>query len=360
MLGLTKKKGRIDRTGRSLHTIYTVHQMRQALARERARCDRNHHGFVLAIFRPTSGRWWTRQRLARLLCRRARVMDEVGWCDANGVGVILPYASEESAQCFAREIERQAAMKRMEVHSSISTYDPRPEERGGPPGPGSDHHDAPRDRRGLVQPATAGELFLTPLPKWKRVMDILGALVGIALAAPVMLVAAIAIKLTSPGPVLFLQRRSGWGGQTFTIFKFRTMVVGAEKLRDDLKPLSEQDGPAFKLTNDPRVTAIGRFLRATSLDELPQLFNVLRGDMSLVGPRPLPIAESCDCAPWHKARLDVMPGLTCIWQVRGRSQVPFDDWMRMDLQYIRSRSLFNDLRIIFQTLPAVIMRRGAH
>lgn len=142
------------------------------------------------------------------------------------------------------------------------------------------------------------------------------------------------------------------------MYKFRTMVVDAEARKAELLALSEQDGPAFKLTHDPRVTPLGRLLRKLSLDELPQLWNVLRGDMSLVGPRPLPCHESAGCQGWERRRLEVTPGLTCTWQVRGRSAVSFEDWVRMDVQYIRSRTLWHDLRLIAETVPAVLLGKG--
>ena len=139
-----------------------------------------------------------------------------------------------------------------------------------------------------------------------------------------------------------------------------TMAVDAESRKDALRSQSEQDGPAFKLKNDPRVTRIGGLLRRTSIDELPQLWNVLRGDMSLVGPRPLPVIESDGCLRWQRRRLAVTPGLTCIWQVSGRSRVTFNEWMRMDLQYVRRRSFWTDIKLIFSTIPSVLLRRGAH
>ena len=137
------------------------------------------------------------------------------------------------------------------------------------------------------------------------------------------------------------------------------MTADAEARKAELRPMSERDGPAFKLSADPRVTAVGRFLRSTSIDELPQLWNVLRGEMSLVGPRPLPLDESDGCTRWQRRRLDVTPGLTCIWQVSGRSTVSFAQWVRMDMAYIRRRTLFHDLWILVKTVPAVILRRGA-
>jgi lipopolysaccharide/colanic/teichoic acid biosynthesis glycosyltransferase len=190
-------------------------------------------------------------------------------------------------------------------------------------------------------------------------MDILGAIVGLILFSPVMILAAVMIRLTSRGPAIFTQKRHGLGGRQFTIYKFRTMVADAERIKPSLRPMSEQDGPAFKLTNDPRVTWVGKLLRSTSLDELPQFFNVLLGDMSLVGPRPLPLEESDGCNQWQRRRLDVTPGLTCIWQVNGRSTVTFDEWMRMDMQYIERRSFWQDVKILAMTVPAVVFKRGA-
>jgi lipopolysaccharide/colanic/teichoic acid biosynthesis glycosyltransferase len=207
--------------------------------------------------------------------------------------------------------------------------------------------------------ASVEELLAAPLPYWKRLIDIAGALFGILLASPIMAVAALLVKFSSPGPVIFTQKRSGLGGKPFQIYKFRTMINGAEAKRRELAAMSEQDGPAFKLTNDPRLTRFGKLLRKTSIDELPQLFNVLKGDMSLVGPRPLPCSESEGCLPWQKHRMNITPGLTCIWQVKGRSRVGFDDWVRMDMAYMRRRTFWRDIQIIFATIPAVLLRRGA-
>ncbi|MEA2736153.1 MAG: hypothetical protein QOE14_2604, partial [Humisphaera sp.] len=202
-------------------------------------------------------------------------------------------------------------------------------------------------------------LLLRRLPWWKRTIDVAGAIFGMIAFSPVMILAAIAIKGTSRGPIIFKQRRAGLGGQPFWIYKFRTMSNDAEARKAALRRYSEQDGPAFKLTDDPRVTPVGKFLRENSLDELPQLWNVLKGDMSLVGPRPLPMDESAECEQWQRRRLDVTPGLTCIWQVKGRSQVTFAEWMRMDVKYICRRNLWHDVKILAETIPAVLLRKGA-
>jgi exopolysaccharide biosynthesis polyprenyl glycosylphosphotransferase len=195
----------------------------------------------------------------------------------------------------------------------------------------------------------------------KSLMDFVGALVGIALSSVIMIPAAIAIKLTSPGPILFRQQRSGLNGRPFTILKFRTMVTNAEQFKHELESMNEMSGPVFKVTNDPRITRLGKILRKYSIDELPQLFNVLRGDMSLVGPRPLPVDEVKrfnDMA--HRRRLSVKPGLTCLWQISGRNNVKdFKDWVRLDLEYIDNWSLWLDFKILCQTVPVVLMGSGA-
>jgi lipopolysaccharide/colanic/teichoic acid biosynthesis glycosyltransferase len=203
------------------------------------------------------------------------------------------------------------------------------------------------------------EFFVRPMSWPKRLLDLVGASVGIVLLSPVLAAAALAVKLTSRGPVIFTQKRCGLGGRPFTIYKFRTMRVGAERQQAELRKLNEQDGPAFKLTNDPRVTRVGRLLRKTSVDELPQLWNVIRGEMSLVGPRPLPLDEQGGCSQWQRHRLNVTPGLTCIWQVDGRGNVTFDEWVRMDVSYMRRQSVWRDVSILLRTIPAVLLRRGA-
>ena len=216
----------------------------------------------------------------------------------------------------------------------------------------------PADKAGpAARPLTV--LLARPMPWWKRAMDVLGAAAGLVAFAPVFALAAAAIKVTDPGPVFFCQRRAGLGGRPFRIVKFRTMCVNAEAQKQALRARSEQDGPAFKIKHDPRITRVGHLLRKTSLDELPQLWNVLRGDMSLVGPRPLPIDEQGGAERWQQTRLDVTPGLTCVWQVKGRSTVTFDEWVRMDVGYIRHRTIWHDVKILAQTVPAVLLRRGA-
>jgi len=204
----------------------------------------------------------------------------------------------------------------------------------------------------------------TPEISWqlicKRLIDIAGAGFGLIVLGPlVMLPAAIVIKLTSPGPIFFGQKRSGLHGRLFTMYKFRSMVNNAEMLRAELEVYNEMTGPVFKMKDDPRVTAFGRFMRKTSLDELPQLWNVFLGDMSLVGPRPPIPSEVQQYDPWHRRRLSMKPGLTCLWQVRGRNKIGFDQWMKLDLQYIDGWSLWLDLKILIRTVPVVLSGFGA-
>jgi lipopolysaccharide/colanic/teichoic acid biosynthesis glycosyltransferase len=167
-----------------------------------------------------------------------------------------------------------------------------------------------------------------------------------------------AVKLTSRGPIFFSQLRTGLAGKPFRIYKFRSMTVDAESKKRLLLAFNEQDGPAFKIKHDPRVTLVGRFLRRTNIDELPQLWNVLIGDMSLVGPRALPCGEADGCSQWQRQRLDATPGITCIWQAHG-TRDSFDDWVRMDVQYIRSRSLLVDVKLMLETVPVVMFGRRA-
>jgi exopolysaccharide biosynthesis polyprenyl glycosylphosphotransferase len=194
----------------------------------------------------------------------------------------------------------------------------------------------------------------------KRLIDIVGAALGLLLFAPALLAIALAVRLTSPGPVFFVQERYGLNRRIFRMYKFRTMVQDAEARQADLEHINELDGPVFKIRSDPRITRIGGFLRRTSLDELPQLFNVLSGEMSMVGPRPMATRDVHRFSEsWLMRRFSVKPGLTCLWQVSGRNNLDFDEWMRLDLKYIDSWSLGLELRIMLKTVPAVLRGTGA-
>jgi exopolysaccharide biosynthesis polyprenyl glycosylphosphotransferase len=193
----------------------------------------------------------------------------------------------------------------------------------------------------------------------KRAIDLALALFLTLLTLPIQLLAALAIKLTSRGPVFFRQVRCGLNGRHFTLLKFRTMEVDAEGRLPEIAHLNEMSGPVFKAARDPRLTRVGRVLRRLSIDELPQLWNVLGGDMSLVGPRPPLPEEVARYEPWQRRRLSMAPGLTCLWQVSGRSELDFDRWMELDLKYIDTWTPYLDLKILLKTVPAVLSGRGA-
>jgi exopolysaccharide biosynthesis polyprenyl glycosylphosphotransferase len=193
----------------------------------------------------------------------------------------------------------------------------------------------------------------------KRAIDILVSCTALVLLSPLLLVVAVLVKSTSRGPILFKQERVGQHGRTFHMLKFRSMVLNAEELKARLALQNEQAGPVFKIKHDPRITFVGRFIRKFSIDELPQLINVLRGEMSLVGPRPPIPAEVARYEAWQRRRLSVRPGLTCVWQVSGRNEVSFEDWMYLDMQYIDHWSLTRDIELIARTVPVVLTGRGA-
>jgi lipopolysaccharide/colanic/teichoic acid biosynthesis glycosyltransferase len=332
-----------------------------AIRRERLRSDRSLTRFTLLTlhFSPRAGAEDTFRKISDILEGRIRETDQAGWFQDRTIGIILPETPPEGAWKLAADLHELLEELRIASPTfSVYVY-PTFDSNEGEMAVDSEPLPAEDDADEMpVQPLEV--LFLERLPAWKRAMDIVGASLGIVLLSPVFLLTAIAIKRTSRGPVFYRQRRDGLGGSQFWIYKFRTMVQNADQLKADLRAISEQDGPAFKLKNDPRLTPIGQFLRSTSIDELPQLINVLKGNMSLVGPRPLPCDESAACTSWQRERLRVTPGLTCIWQVEGRSRVTFDEWMRMDLKYVRSRRLRNDLKLLFQTVHVVLSRKGAY
>jgi lipopolysaccharide/colanic/teichoic acid biosynthesis glycosyltransferase len=210
----------------------------------------------------------------------------------------------------------------------------------------------------FTEPGCSTRPIPATYPRNKRILDLGFCALALPLALPVLLICAALVKATSPGPVFFVQERTGRGGRRFKMMKFRTMVANAEQLKGGLADKNLMGGPDFKLADDPRVTRVGHLLRRTSLDEAPQIWNILRGDMSLVGPRPTSFsADTYEL--WHTERLEVLPGLTGLWQVGGRGEIGFDDRVRLDIAYVRSRSLPLDAMILLRTLPAVLSQRGA-
>jgi lipopolysaccharide/colanic/teichoic acid biosynthesis glycosyltransferase len=395
-------------------TLCPAEALPYLLRRERARADRIRSAFCVVLVGLRGGQEDADAvaKLGDLVATRARETDEVAVVGARFVCAILPDTPLRGGRRFVDAVRAslngQAGRTVFEVLEYPSSLEEsategaaqRPlslgdrarghersldddgdgssvghgDDRGAVPNPtvsGSDGSEtAPLlsafvghvARLPLSRSSPSGTLdvaFASPLPKWKRSLDVVVAGTALACLSPLLTMIALAVRLTSGSPVFFRQRRAGLMGKPFEMYKFRTMVVDAESRQKDLRHLSEQDGPAFKLTNDPRITRLGCFLRKTSLDELPQLWNVFKGDMSLVGPRPLPCGESAECTGWQRRRLDVTPGITCIWQVKGRSRVSFHEWMRMDVTYVRTRRFLHDVQLLLLTVPAVLLRRGA-
>nr|WP_308779719.1 sugar transferase [uncultured Clostridium sp.] len=193
----------------------------------------------------------------------------------------------------------------------------------------------------------------------KKIIDFSLSAVALVILSPLLLIVAILIKLESNGPVIFSQKRVGLNGKEFKMYKFRSMVVNAEELKEKLAKQNEMSGPMFKMKDDPRVTKIGKFIRKTSIDELPQLINILKGDMSLVGPRPSLPKEVAEFEPWMLERLNVKPGLTCYWQVSGRNNIDFIEWMKLDLKYVKDRSFLLDLKLIIKTFSVLFGDKNA-
>jgi lipopolysaccharide/colanic/teichoic acid biosynthesis glycosyltransferase len=292
-----------------------------------------------------------------------RATDHIGMMGHLKIGVILWDTREPGAKNYIKAIQsekfaRCVSKTTLYIYPTDNNDDNRP---GIDEGLGNHLEMKPalKSSEGCLQGKPLEVLFIQELPPWKRMFDIAGAAAGLIVLSPLLIAVAVLIKLTSRGPVFFKQVRDGIGGKRFTIYKFRTMRADAERLKAQLRQYSEQDGPAFKLTNDPRVTWLGRYMRKSCIDELPQLWNVMKGDMTLVGPRPLDSKDSEKITGWGRRRLEVTPGLTCIWQVHGKSRVTFSEWMRMDIQYIKQKTLFRDLKLICETIVSVLRHRAS-
>ncbi len=307
------------------------------------------------------------RRLMRLIHRNVRMTDQKGSLGAGKIGVLLVDTPEMGGRSAMDRITGLICGQNLKVRIELRVHDPA--------GFGPDDHPPQegRGRRGdVVESQWANvnhEVHLTnedplvqpPVLKMmaKRSVDMIGASIGLIVAGPFVLIAVYMIRKEDGAPAIFKQTREGRRGTPFTIYKLRTMIAGAEKQQAELRHRSHRDGPAFKIDNDPRITRIGHLLRRTCIDELPQLWNVLKGDMSLVGPRPLPWHESRACVGWHRRRLDIRPGLTCYWQINKANIKTFDDWMRLDLRYLDKVSVIEDLRLIVQTIKVPILGRGS-
>jgi exopolysaccharide biosynthesis polyprenyl glycosylphosphotransferase len=336
----------LRKRGRNLRDIVIVGTNRRALEFARglvARPELGYRiiGFVDQDWHGGEGFRGTGHTLASDFCNfprflRNSVVDEVV--------MALPFRSmHEEASRIAALCEEQGVPVHVlsNVFNLQKAHSPAEDFEGGP----------------VITHATGREGWQVVL---KFMFDFTISLILITLLLPLMLVVAILIKLTSPGPVFFIQRRVGLNKRRFNLYKFRTMVVDAEERMREIEHLNEASGPVFKIKKDPRITPVGLLLRKTSTDELPQLFNVLAGHMSLVGPRPLPVRDYEGFnEDWQRRRFSVKPGITCLWQVQGRSSISFEKWMELDLQYIDKWSLWLDLQILLQTIPAVLRGSGA-
>ncbi|MBL8859747.1 MAG: sugar transferase [Planctomycetes bacterium] len=353
---------------------------------EATRSERSGHPLSLVVFVAEPGSD-ARKQLDSLLSSvdaRKRQYDTIGQLEALRVGVLLPYTSTSGAWSFANAVLRDVGRDVGRIIATVSSNEVGP---NGQPTPAPRRKRAaraplaPRTKR-TIEPAVPEEIAdETPSPAadeadaravvsiWrefdrrpsvgKRIVDIVGSGIALVVLSPLLVATSVAVKLSSPGPVFFRQERAGQFGQPFKLIKFRSMFIDAEARKRDLMHLNEMDGPVFKIKNDPRITPIGRWLRRLSIDELPQFYNVLRGDMSLVGPRPPMISELPGYEQWHLRRLTRRGGLTCIWQTSGRNQVTFQEWMRMDRRYLRRESMMTDLSLLAKTVWTVTTGKGA-
>lgn len=359
----------------------------RCLSREAARAERTSEVLSLLLL---DLEWSPPERLeefCRFLQSRLRLTDEVGWLDGCHFGILMPSTDSAQAAVVAESVQaaldgagldcawRLMSSDRDQELWNLGAEPVRREEEWRPddddeqPPYGAESDGTARRRfrlrdralrgdRAALRPEPLAPLMMVRLPFGKRVLDVCGALALLILLSPVLLLTALAVRLESRGPVIFRQRRVGQGGRVFDLLKFRTMVVNAEALLPQLAKENLRDGPAFKLRHDPRITRIGRWLRALSIDELPQLWNVLKGDMSLVGPRPALPSEVRQYEPWQRARLSMVGGLTCYWQVDGRLRnVSFDDWVRQDLRYRGRSSARTDLGLMARTAWVVLAKR---
>lgn len=405
----TKTISKMDVRKHASSLLHPAKMMELLLRKERMRCDRYLQYFSLIVIQfktnGTSPKDNEIHLLAKILHKRLRLTDEIGFLLKGGLGVMLPMTELHGAKVVQNSILVAATRNGLALDTEIFTYSgvDKPYLDQDASDPSDSEFDFEDDRNSSIQdtvvesapfsskgstapltmrrvvradndsqsrvqavaklvsaPTLPSEHICPRYPRWKRCMDFVCAAIGLTLAAPVILIAAIAIKLTSKGPVFFRQMRSGQFGNAFPMYKLRTMVIDAEKLKANLEVLNERDGPAFKLKNDPRVTKMGGLLRKTGLDELPQLWNVLVGHMAIVGPRPLPCSEDAKCELWHRRRLDTKPGLTCTWQISKSRKISFPEWMRMDLKYADNRTLVGDVSLIVKTAMAVFLGRVGH
>jgi lipopolysaccharide/colanic/teichoic acid biosynthesis glycosyltransferase len=366
------------RDAKIFNRVHSSREFASILHRERDRADRTGQEFSMAVFEVGNGKRKTdaARNLVPILLHRIRSTDAIGWLADGLIGAALPHTPPECAWKFVANV-RKAYNGSAPPECVMYTYPSSwlPGDDGGPP----------RDPRSLRKTPALGEtgdsgmLFsrvdaadsarpieelephvLFRIPLWKRAIDILGSIVAIFLLSPLLLLVALLIRILSPGPVLFRQKRVGYLGRVFTMWKFRTMHVNADTNlhQDYLRELIRNEKEMTKLDHgrDPRIIPFGNLLRATGIDELPQLINVLLGDMSLVGPRPCLPYEAYEYHPWQMRRFDALPGLTGLWQVSGKNRTTFKEMMRLDIGYARKRAFLLDVLIVLKTIPAIVVQ----
>jgi lipopolysaccharide/colanic/teichoic acid biosynthesis glycosyltransferase len=366
------------RRNASFHAIHSMERFRDLIERERSRADRTGVCFSLVVFR-LKGRkrdtYQTLHQVATLLLSRVRTSDEVGWFDKTSLAVLMIGSGKAGASDFGRNVVSYLPEGVAVPTISVYLYPSNPEG-GEQVAPGEDdvresvtmeegqqaHGDG---KNTLSENAPLPSVFVRQLPLWKDILDVLAALIALILLSPLFLLIGVYIKIADPGPVFFRQGRIGFRGKKFECWKFRTMKVknDAAAHEEYLKSLIKGGDQAMvKLDErkDPRIIPLGWILRQSGLDELPQLVNVLRGDMSLVGPRPCLPYEAKEYDQWHAERFDSVPGLTGLWQVSGKNRTSFRDMMRFDIRYARRMSFWMELQILFKTFPAIAQQVRDH
>ncbi len=326
--------------------VHSISDFQIVIKRERDRCDREASVFSVIGFYKKNGEAFERyaEPIIQALIDRVRLPDEIGWFDRDRVGVLLPSTNEAGAVKIAADIQKILSRKSVSVSYSIFSY---PSQNGNP-----------GEREWSVLKDKIQSSFVRLVPPWKRPLDIAGSLVGLVFFSPLFLLLTAYIRIVSPGPVLFKQKRVGCGGKQFTFLKFRTMKLNNDTIthRKHLKNLiSSPDTPMEKLDHgkDPRIIFGGRIIRKLALDELPQFVNILKGEMSLVGPRPCIPYEAEEYLRWHRHRFDVLPGLTGLWQVSGKNRLTFKQMIRLDIAYGKRMSFWLDIKILLLTLPSL-------
>lgn len=336
-----------------MHSKTGIHRsqvFRALIAHERSRADREGSRFSLLVLDTsalnTNGNGV--QLVTKVIRDKSRSIDEAGWLDARSIGVLLPATASEGGRQFAARLFKSLSAAASQIPWQVYTYPDHWIHNGG----AEDSEESP------PSPQAVQNLFRTSMPAWKRCIDLLGSGLLLIVLSPLFLLLAVYIKVVSPGKVLFKQQRVGYGGKLFTFLKFRTMAENndCQQHKQHLKELIRNAEPMEKLdsNDDPRIIPGGKIIRKACIDELPQLVNVLKGEMSLVGPRPCIPYEAAEYLRWHTRRFDIVPGMTGLWQVSGKNKLTFDQMIRLDIEYANHLSPLRDLKILLLTGPAII------